>query len=188
MKALKMTTHMNQLIIVKKKGMHREFECFHLRVVDGLCDRYRRRSGVRAPAAAAASLAVARIPGFFSTVCLLARRPLVSSSRAPHFATSGGSSSGFCLRLTSRVRCVCVMRNAGSEGTTVPLDQQDGDVLFGRDESCNIRIQKPAVSTQHAKIFWQQGLVRRCRDVVLSCRDVGGAGGAGVALCAKSDR
>ena len=39
------------------------------------------------------------------------------------------------------------MRNAGSEGTTVPLDQQDGDVLFGRDESCNIRIQKPAVST-----------------------------------------
>ena len=45
----------------------------------------------------------------------------------------------------------------------VPLDAVD-DVVFGRDEDCNIRITKKSVSSKHTRIFFDSnGAVRSTR-------------------------
>ncbi len=47
------------------------------------------------------------------------------------------------------------------EGMVVPIPDTLEDIMFGRAEECNIRIQKASVSQQHARIFFDaQGLVR----------------------------
>ena len=55
-------------------------------------------------------------------------------------------------------------KKGGSEGTSVSLEVND-DVIFGRDEVCNVRIQKQSVSAQHTKIFWDDNGLVRCGRV-----------------------
>ena len=63
--------------------------------------------------------------------------------------------------MTSFEHNLTIIKKKGKEGMKIPLESLD-EVTFGRAESCNIRINKPSISSQHTRIFYDKdGLVRR---------------------------
>ena len=55
--------------------------------------------------------------------------------------------------MSSHQYALTIVKKKGKDGMRVPLDSLD-DITFGRDESCNIRIQKPSISGLHTRIFY----------------------------------
>lgn len=108
-------------------------------------------------------LVIVKKKGELRVVCLFARR-FIRKSRIcplPIFESCCLCIASIFRLIFPRFHRALVCTHTGSDGMAVPLTQND-DVLFGREESANIRIQKSSVSAQHTKIFWDAaGMVRR---------------------------
>ena len=70
------------------------------------------------------------------------------------------------------MNALVIIKRKGKDGMRVPLESID-EVTFGRDETCNIRIAKKAVSSQHTRIFFDSnGLVRARYAAARAARSV----------------
>lgn len=55
----------------------------------------------------------------------------------------------------SFAQSLVILKKKGQEGMSVPISRDSSEeIVFGRNEACNICIKKDSVSMQHARIFF----------------------------------